>query len=385
MATPLGNIVTNMNNKYNSSMKNYQNSANYKQSQGMINASIGDISKKYGFDFSREYANRQAEAEAQAKRNAYNSSIRENDTFNKQTMGRISADVKSANSNIDNSYFQQYLQQRQQQANNGINSGIMADQNLRLGMAQQGELADVYRDSNLARQEESQRFSNESIRLKEALGLVEQEKLSKSEQLYQDRLGQAYGFLSQERQFGLQLDQNEWKKLQDKLQSQFNISKMDADRIIQETQYSGSYGGKKTVEQLAREFAQSMQEKQLQLEKDKFAYQKQIDAQRLAAQKAAAAAAAYRPSSKPSGTTSTTSSKATGPVAQYQAAKKSTQSTTQGKYYTEQARKYKQLYDSQPKVYQKGKTYLDRNPVINKMVNDRIFSRPNLSIPGAYF
>lgn len=384
--TNLSQVTKNAQNSYDQATKQYEQSEATKNANSMMNATIDSIAQKYGFDYSRDYAAQQAEALAQAERNAYKNSQRLNKNMNTMNMQRIDGDVRSANNDIDNSFFQNYLVQQQEQVNGGLNSGIAADQNMRLGMAQQQALGDVYRDANMNKQEESMRFGTENLRLGEALDLVEQQRLAKEEELFQTLRQQGFENLLRERDQGLQISKAEWDKMQDTIANNLNISKMEADRLMREADLSGMYDGKKTAEQLAREFQQAMAEKEFGLEKDKFAYQKEIDAKRLAA----AAAARYSSggggySSSGGGSGGSSSSYASSPVAAYQAAKKSTSSSTASKYYTEQTRKYKQLYDSQPKVYKPGSTYLDRNPVINKMVQDRIFTRPNLSIPGAYF
>lgn len=284
----LGQLTKGTSNNYNQAMKNYENSKVVKNANQMMNATVDDVAKKYGFDFSRDYAKQQSEALAQAERNAYENSQRLNQSQNKMNTQRINNDVRSSNTDIDNSFFQNFLQQQQQQVNSGINAGIASDQDFRLGMAQQQALADVYRDANMNRQEEAMRFGNEQTRLSEALDLVEKQRIAKENELFQQLRQQGFENLMQERSQGLQMSQAEWSKAQDKIANMFNISKMDADRLIKEAEFSGKYNGVKTAEQLAREFAQNMQKQQMQLEKDKFAYQKQLDAQKMALQRAAA-------------------------------------------------------------------------------------------------
>lgn len=381
----LGQVVKGANNSYNQAMKDYQNSKEMKNANQMMNSTIDDIAKKYGFDYSRDYAKQQAEALAQAERNAYEHSQRLNKSQNQLNTQRIDNDVRSANQDIDNSFFQQYLQQQQEQVNGGLNAGIAADQDFRLGMSQQQAMADIYRDANMNRQEEQMRYGNEQLRLSEALDLVEQQRIAKENELYQQQRQQGFENLLQERSQGMQMSQNEWNKAQDKIANMLNISKMDAERIIKEAEYSGRYDGVKTAEQLAREFQQQMQEREMKLKQDQFAYQKQIDAQKLALQRqeiaaanaraAAARAAASRPSA------SSSSSPVSNAVKSYNAAKSKAGSTFSDKYYADREAKYNNIYNSQPKVYKPGKTYLDRNPVINNMVKDRVFARPNLSMP----
>jgi hypothetical protein len=186
----------------------YNNSEARTNNENMMNATIDDIASKYGFDFSREYANRQAETQAQAKRNAYNDSIRKNETQNEELLQQIDNNVRESNTALDHSYFQQMLGQQQSQVNSGINGGIAADQNLRLAMSKQGQLADVYKDANLGRMQENNRFTNESTRLSEALSLVEQQKMAQSEQLFQNLRMQGYDILGQDKNWARQLDRD---------------------------------------------------------------------------------------------------------------------------------------------------------------------------------
>lgn len=151
-------------------------------------ASIEDIAKKYGIDFSRDYAKRQAEAEAQAKRIAVEAQQRQNATSKQENLQSINNSVRDASQGIDRSYFLQGLQQAQNQTNSGLNAGIAADQNLRLTMAQQAELAPVYRDAALARSQENNRFTNEELDLLAQMGLINTESLAREESLYSDRL-----------------------------------------------------------------------------------------------------------------------------------------------------------------------------------------------------
>lgn len=156
-------------------------------------ATINDIAAKYGFDFSRDYANRQAEAEAQAKRNAVADAQRKNQSNKDLNMKTIDNNLMSQADGLDRNYFQQYQQQAQAQVNGGINGGIAADQDLRMAMARQAAMGDSYRDANLGRMQENQRFTNDDLRLAEELGLVNQQALARGESLYNDRLMQGAG------------------------------------------------------------------------------------------------------------------------------------------------------------------------------------------------
>lgn len=153
-------------------------------------ATIEDIAKKYGIDYSRGYAKRQAEAEAEARRNAIEAQKRQNAASKDNTMQGIDNGLRSANEAMDKKYFVEGLNMQQDQANNGLNAGIAADQALRLGMMQQSELAPMYREAQQARNAEETRFTNEQLALLDAMGLVNKEALAREESLYNDRLQQ---------------------------------------------------------------------------------------------------------------------------------------------------------------------------------------------------
>lgn len=146
-------------------------------------ASVGDISKKYGIDYSREYAKRQAEAAAQAKRTGLNNQLAQTDTG-----------VRNASDAIDKTYFQKGLQQAQSNVNGGVNAGLANETNLRLGMSRQAEIADMQREAQTARQGINQQLTD-----------VETARVAQEESMYQERLQQAIAMIQQDRS----LDQNE--------------------------------------------------------------------------------------------------------------------------------------------------------------------------------
>lgn len=201
-------------NQYNQRIDNarndFYNGKAYQNYQRMIDATIDDIAKKYGFDFSREYAERQAEAEAQALRDANADAQRKNKSQNELNLAAIEAGLMNMAEALDRNYFQQMMQQQQNQVNTGLNAGIAADQDLRLQMARQADMASSYRDANLGRMQEQQRFTNEELRLIEALGTINQQAKARAEALYNDRLMMGYDILSQDRNFALGAANTEW-------------------------------------------------------------------------------------------------------------------------------------------------------------------------------
>jgi hypothetical protein len=159
-------------------------------------ASVGDISKKYGIDFSREYAKRQAEAAAQAKRDALNNQQKQTD------LG-----VRNAQDALSRDYFQKGLASAQAGVNGGMNAGFQNEANIRLGMNRQAEMADIFRQANLKRDE-----------IQQGLKTVDAERMAQEEQMYQDRLQMAAELINQNRS----LDQGEKQMLLNAMLEQRN-------------------------------------------------------------------------------------------------------------------------------------------------------------------
>lgn len=226
-------------------------------------ATIQDIAAKYGFDFSRDYANRQAEAEAQARRNANADAQRRNASNRDVNLKAIDNNLMGMAEGLDRSYFQQYMNQAQNQTNTGMNSGIAADQDLRLSMSRQAEMGDAYRDANLGRMQENQRFSLDDIRLAEELGLINQQALAREDSLYNDRLMQGAGLAMQTDQFNLSqnqallqaaLNQRSQNIGMDQFNRQFDWSKyqwqneFDWNKVLDEAGLTGMYNGNQTFD-----------------------------------------------------------------------------------------------------------------------------------------
>lgn len=257
----------------------YKNSEAYKNQQRMINATIEDIAKKYGFDFSREYAERQAEALAQAERNAYQNSLRQNKSLYEQTMAQIEQDIRNASTSLDHEYFQQMLNQQQAQAVSGLNAGIAADQNLRLAMNKQAQLSDVYAQANLARQQELSRYGNEAMRLREALDLVEQQRIAKADEIYQQLRQLGYDILARDRDYANQTSQIEWGRISDQIKSELELITLAQQKALEQQRMA-----------LQRELEQARLKQERELTYAKLNQEKSLAAQRLAAQRAAASA-----------------------------------------------------------------------------------------------
>lgn len=233
-------------------------------------ASIEDIAAKYGIDFSRDYAKRQAEAEAQAKRLAVEAQQRQNATSKQENLQSIDNSVRDASQGIDRNYFLQGLQQAQNQTNSGLNAGIAADQNLRLTMAQQAELAPIYRDAALATTQENNRFSNKELELLDQLGLINTESLAREESLFSDRLWKGMESAMQLTESERAQNNNfaQWMLSQrgqnlDNIQSQNqlkeNARQFDANLDWNKYQYANMSAAERSQSQLA--YAQLAQEK----------------------------------------------------------------------------------------------------------------------------
>jgi hypothetical protein len=128
-------------------------------------------------------AEAQAEAEALARQNAYNESLRGNEAMRDQALRGIESAFRESAQGLDSDYFQRYLMSQQQQVANGLNAGIAGDMDTRLGMSRQGDLANLYRDTQGRKLTEQARFANEAQRLQEALNLTDAEKLARTAEL----------------------------------------------------------------------------------------------------------------------------------------------------------------------------------------------------------
>lgn len=134
-------------------------------------ATINDIAKKYGFDYSRAYAEKQAEVLAQAQRDQLQAS-RE----------RMQKETDSAKTDLEHDFFQKYLQQQQGMADIGLNAGIASERNLRLDMSRQNVLGDILANAQLRNQELDRDDSR-----------ITKEQHAYAEQLYNERLQQGFG------------------------------------------------------------------------------------------------------------------------------------------------------------------------------------------------
>lgn len=142
-------------------------------------ATAADLAAKYGFDYSRNYANAIAELEKQLKENSLGSQL-----------NNLETSKKNFTQDLTSQYFQQFLQKAQDQTNAGLNAGIAADQNVRLEMNRQNAAAAFNRQASTQQNDLFAQLSNLPVEA----GL-------RSETIYQDRLQQMMQNIGQENQF----------------------------------------------------------------------------------------------------------------------------------------------------------------------------------------
>jgi hypothetical protein len=195
-----------------STLSGYQNSAAAKAAQAYQGGTIQSVANKYGLNITHGYADNQANVAAQAQINAQNAARRQNDSSNKLNMQQIIDGYRNSASSLDKGYFQQYLGQGQSQVNRGLTGGMVADQNARLAMNKQGELAGLWRTRNQSTAAEGERYANTAQTIAEALTQIQKEKAANAEKMYQDNLYKGYDVLSSDRNYGLQLDNSGWSK-----------------------------------------------------------------------------------------------------------------------------------------------------------------------------
>lgn len=207
---------------------NYYNTAQYKTGQGLQNETMQSLASKYGFDFSQNYANQQANAEAQAQKNIYTDQQRQNNSTDQYNLQKIQDDYNTAGHSLDKNYFQQYLTTGQDTANRGLtNSGIGADQYTRLAMNKQSELAGLWKTRNEGTQQEQMRYADTNSKINDSLALVEQQRAANAQKYYQQGLQTGFGFLNQDRSYGLQLANSAWTQYQDQFNNSLDQQKFD--------------------------------------------------------------------------------------------------------------------------------------------------------------
>lgn len=202
-------------NKITQANDSYKQGPGYTGYIDSMNQTVDSIASKYGFSFNRDAARTQAEAEAQALRDANAHAARQNESANKLNTSKIDGNLMNMAEGLDRNYFQKMMAQQQNQVNGGLNAGIASDQDLRLQMARQAEMGGAYRDANLGKMSEQERFTNDQLRLTEQLGTINQQSLAREQSLTSDWEKQMYDVISNDRNFFQGAANMEWGQSQD--------------------------------------------------------------------------------------------------------------------------------------------------------------------------
>lgn len=191
-------------------------------------ASIQDLSDKYGFDYSREYAERQASILAQAQRDEIDAA-----------RARQEYETESAQVDLEHDFFEQYLATQQDLSNSGLNAGIASDRNTRLDMSRQYALSDILANQQLSGQE-----------MDAALRTITAEELTYAEKLYQERMQQGFGnamdvskFTQSENQFQANAAMEQRAQLANEKWREFefnNLSESDKQKMLQDERQFGT-------------------------------------------------------------------------------------------------------------------------------------------------
>lgn len=148
---------------------------------------IKDIEKKYGFDFSRNYAEQQAKAEYQSKRDEIQTA-----------RDRLAYESEQAKEGLQHDYFHKFRDESQSLANRGMNAGIAAEGYTQLDFKRQRDLASILSEEQLKQQELDRRAST-----------IEKEEQMKAESIYNERLSQGFGHALDLSRF--QQSENQWR------------------------------------------------------------------------------------------------------------------------------------------------------------------------------
>lgn len=176
-------------------------------------ATIKDISNKYGFDYSREYAEQQAQIQAQAEKDEIANS-RE----------RQEQEVDDAKEDLGQDFFKKYLEQQQNLTNKGLNAGIASERNTRLEMGKQDALSEILSNQQLANQEMDRRLQT-----------IDKEEAAYTDELYNKRLQQGFDnsmttseFMQGENQFQAQMEMEQRKQKAEEQWREYEFNNMSA-------------------------------------------------------------------------------------------------------------------------------------------------------------
>jgi hypothetical protein len=323
-------------------------------------ATIEDIAKKYGFDYSRDYAKRQAELIKQQKSDDIGVAKKKVDNY---LMDQAEA--------LDRNYFQQYMQQAQNQVNSGLNAGIAADQDLRMAMARQAEMSGAYRDANAQHMDYDQQLAR--------LGA---EALVYEDQLYNDRLQQGFqnamqltglrqsenlalldAALSQRGQnigLGQYLNNFNYQQGRDQISDQRyaqeweqQLEQYEWQKLLDEAGLTGMYNGSPTFDRYSWQ--------------QEFDWQKYMDQQNLAL----ARSRAFSPGGGTTGGTTSTNGSPAGALGdaynQYKQATKAAQQSPADRYYQDLENAFKGSVVRKQPAYVPSSLALSTNPQLSNL------------------
>lgn len=131
---------------------------------------IDEMAKEVGLDYSKDYAEQQAAAVRQAREDGL-----------KNSMKNTQRNLLNAADDMDRSYFVKNLNEQQNQVNAGLNAGIASDRDLRLQMARQAEMGDLYANAN----SRMDSYTDELNRL-------DAEELAQANEMYNNRREQGF-------------------------------------------------------------------------------------------------------------------------------------------------------------------------------------------------
>lgn len=174
---------------------------------------IDELSKKYGFDYSREYAERQGQTIGNARRDEVEAA-----------RARLEYETEAAKTDLEHESFGAYLEQRQEMVDRGMNAGIQAEGELQLEMQRQYALSDILAEEQLANQELDRR-----------LGTITAEELRYIEELYSSRLQQGFEnamnlsrFNQSENQWQAEMEMRQRQQIVDERWREFEFNNMSA-------------------------------------------------------------------------------------------------------------------------------------------------------------
>lgn len=190
-------------------------------------ASISDISKKYGFDYSRDYAEYQAENKFRPKLDDI-----------KSQRERLHYEAERGMEGLEHDYFHQFRGQQQELANQRLNAGIAAERNFHLSREMQDDQAEILAQAQL----ENQRLDRERA-------TTIREQAMYADALYDERLQQGFEnaldysrLQQQENQFMLDAELRQRNQLSKEQWREFRFNNMSAAERAKLAQDEAQFG-----------------------------------------------------------------------------------------------------------------------------------------------